>query len=116
MMRRQRSRALQATPPLATFTDAVTKQEACAPHAWAAMGRGRVDPAPHPYKYCPERKKEEEGGKGRETERERSTVFEREGRDQKRETTVFVRGKGTEGGKQQGFLKEKKSEGKGPKQ
>jgi len=91
-MRRQRSHAPQATPPLATSTGVVTEQEAYAPHAWAAMGQGRVDPAPPcPYKYCPEREKQgKEGKKGRNRERVIDNFLkeEREG-DRERDKRIF---------------------------
>jgi hypothetical protein len=64
------------------------------------MGRGRVDLAPPAHINTVPKGRKKRRGKGRETERERPTVFEREGRDRKRETTVFVRGKGMKGGKQ----------------
>jgi len=81
MMRKQRSRALQATPPLATSAGAAAVQETCAPCMGSdGMGQGRPR-SPCPYKYHPnarEKKEKKNGSKRGEKPKERETDQERE--------------------------------------
>ena len=77
MMRKQRSRALQATPPLATSAGAAAVQETCAPCMGSDGTRQGRPRSPCPYKYHPnagEKKERKNGSKRGEkpTERERN--------------------------------------------
>jgi hypothetical protein len=80
MMRKQRSRALQATPPLATSAGAAAVQETCAPCMGSDGTRQGRPRSPCPYKYHPnagEKKREKKRQQtGRETNREREKPTE----------------------------------------
>ena len=81
MMRKQRSRALQAMPPLATSAGAAAVQETCAPCIGSdGMGLGRPR-SPCPYKYhlnAREKKEKKKAANGeRNRKREKPTKRER---------------------------------------
>ena len=94
-----------------------------APHAWAAMGRGRVDPAPPtPINSDPKgRKKGGENGRkqGRRAEEKKNRDNERVGRktETERETIVFLREKGEDERKETAgyFLEKRRVKRKGIK-